>query len=234
MSLQCCRGFFVNQILSNDTKEIFMPNALNLGRFRRHRTRADHPTHCRRLAGLCRCPGCEPNSGRNGAQLPLRRHGSDRAIKDIALDLAHEIDELALSIYAAGDLHADFLRKMSPEGWTAVLDANLTGAFLTSSHTVQLMAKTGQMMFIGAYVDHLILPKMGAYAVAKAGLETYADVLQKEQRRLNITLVKPGAVATPFWENAPFRAPADAKTAETVAAAMLAHAAAGKRGTLAM
>jgi NAD(P)-dependent dehydrogenase (short-subunit alcohol dehydrogenase family) len=156
------------------------------------------------------------------------------AIKDIAIDLAHEVNNLSLTIYAVGDLQADFLRNLIREKWTAVMDSNLTGAYLTSSHTVHLLPKGAHMMFIGAYVDHLILPKMGAYAVAKAGLETYAAVLQKEQRQLNITLVKPGAVATPFWDNAPFRMPADAKSPEMVAAAMIAHMQEGQRGVLAL
>ena len=122
-----------------------------------------------------------------------------RSIRSIAIDVAQQTDGLDLWLYAAGSLQADLLRQMDPESWTDVLDANLNGAYYTIHQTVHLLNEAAQLFFIGAYVDHLILPKMGAYAVAKAGLETLAAVLQKEQRRLNVTLVKPGAVATPFW-----------------------------------
>jgi 3-oxoacyl-[acyl-carrier protein] reductase len=156
------------------------------------------------------------------------------AVKDIALDLAHQTSGLDLWAYVAGELQAELLRKMSPQAWSAVLDSNLNGAFLTISHTVHLMQEGGQAVFIGAYIDHLILPKMGAYAVAKAGLEPLVNVLQKENRKVNFTLVKPGAVATDFWENAPFKMSADAKSPDVVAQAILDQYQNGRRGILAL
>ena len=156
------------------------------------------------------------------------------AIRDIAIDLAHQTSGLDLWVYAAGELQADLLSRMSPEGWSAVLDSNLNGAFLTISQTVHLIKEGGQAAFIGAYVDHLILPKMGAYAVAKAGLEPMVNVLQKENRKVNFTLVKPGAVATDFWNNAPFRMPGDAKSPDVVAQAIVTQFENGQRGNLAL
>ena len=156
------------------------------------------------------------------------------AIRDIAIDLAHQTSGLDLCVYAAGELQADLLSKMSPEGWSAVLDSNLNGAFLTISQTVHLIKEGGQATFIGAYIDHLILPKMGAYAVAKAGLEPMVSVLQKENRKVNFTLVKPGAVATDFWNNVPFRMPADAKSPDVVAQAIVTQYENGQRGVLAL
>ena len=154
------------------------------------------------------------------------------SIKDIAIDLAHQTEGISLSVYAAGDLHANLLKKMPHEEWQAVVDANLTGAFLSVSHTLQLMPKDSHIIFIGAYIDHLILPKMGAYAVAKAGLETLVDILQKENRHHHFSIVRPGAVNTSFWQNAPFRMPQDAKDPEFVATAILNHYAQGQRGSL--
>lgn len=156
------------------------------------------------------------------------------AIRDIAIDLAHQTDGFDLWVYAAGELQADLLRKTKPDAWSAVLDSNLNGAFLTISQTVHLINDGGQAAFIGAYIDHLILPKMGAYAVAKAGLEPMVNVLQKENRKINFTLVKPGAVATDFWENAPFRMPADAKSPDVVAQAIVSQFEKGQRGILAL
>lgn len=154
------------------------------------------------------------------------------AIEAIASDLAFESDGLALAVYAAGDIEADRLAGLEPEQWTAVLDANVTGAFLTTRFTSHLLADDAHIVFIGAYVDHLIFPKMGAYAAAKAALEPFAAILQKENRKQKITLVKPGAVDTPFWEKAPIRLPKDAKPPTAVAEAILAHVNANGRGTL--
>lgn len=177
----------------------------------------------------------EPSRIPAGVYRRYRFDATDRAaLKDVALDLAHETAGLDLWAYTVGELRADFLRQLPDEAWTTVFDSNLGGAFMTINQTVHLINPGGQVLFVGAYVDHLILPKMGAYAAAKAGLETLVDVLQKEHRKLNFTLVKPGAVATTFWQNAPFRMPADAKPAEAVAEAILDRYATGARGPLAL
>jgi short-subunit dehydrogenase len=105
---------------------------------------------------------------------------------------------------------------------------------MTINQTIHLINEGGQATFIGAYIDHLILPKMGAYAAAKAGLETLVDILQKEHRKVNFTLVKPGAVDTPFWQNAPFKMPGNAKSPEAVAEAIVAQYRQGARGVLAL
>ena len=156
------------------------------------------------------------------------------AIREIAVDLAHQTSGLDLWVYAAGGLQADLLSKMSPNAWSAVIDSNLNGAFLAISQTIHLIKAGGQATFIGAYIEHLILPKMGAYAVAKAGLEPMINVLQKENRKINFTLVKPGAVATDFWKSVPFRMPADAKSPDLVAQAIITQFKNGQRGILSL
>jgi short-subunit dehydrogenase len=78
------------------------------------------------------------------------------------------------------------------------------------------------------------MPKMGSYAVAKAGLEPMISVLQKENRKVNFTLVKPGAVATDFWKNAPFRMPTNAKSPDIVAQVIVTQYENRQRGILAL
>ncbi len=158
----------------------------------------------------------------------------ENSIRDIAVDIAQQTDGLDLWVYAAGEMGAERLSKMSVDTWSAVLNSNLNGAFSTISRTVHLMKEGGQAVFIGAYVDHLILPKMGAYAAAKAGLEPLVEIVQKENRKINFTLVKPGAVDTRFWENAPFKMPAGAKPAQMVARAIVTQFENGQRGILAL
>lgn len=154
------------------------------------------------------------------------------SFKEAGTLLAHETQGAELVVYAAGDLRAELLRKMSAADWEAVLASNLTGAFLAASHSLYLLNEGGLMAFIGAYVDHVTLPKMGAYAAAKAGLEALVTVLRKENRRQRFALVRPGAVNTGFWQKAPFKLPADAKTPQAVASAILAHYQSGQDGDL--
>ena len=86
-------------------------------------------------------------------------------------------DPIDLTVYFAGSLAYDKLSTMGYDGWMSTLNSNLNGAFLCATESLHLMEKGGHLMFIGAYIDHIRLPKMGAYAVAKAGLAelvTYA------------------------------------------------------------
>jgi NAD(P)-dependent dehydrogenase (short-subunit alcohol dehydrogenase family) len=80
--------------------------------------------------------------------------------------------------------------------------------------------------------EKLVLPGLSAYATAKAGLETFAQVLAKEQPRWKITVVRPGAVATRFWERVPFRMPPKALQPEDVALRILEAYYNEQKGTL--
>lgn len=152
--------------------------------------------------------------------------------RQVGLELVHETKGIDLAVYAAGTLRADLLRKQDADDWATTMSSNLTGAYLAASHSVHLLNEGGQFVVIGAYVDHLMLPKMGAYAAAKAGLESMIAILAKEQRKHRFTIVRPGAVNTRFWDNAPFKMPGDAKPPEQVAQAIIDHHLAGGDGDL--
>jgi len=154
------------------------------------------------------------------------------SIQNAAMLIAQETEGVDLVIYAAGGIRANPLHKMDPDDWSSVMAANLNGAYLTARSSLNLLNKNGQMMFIGAYVPKITLPRMGAYVTAKAGLESLFTVLQKENRKIAMTLVRPPAVDTPFWENAPFNLPQGAMKPAQVAEAMVAHYDTGNGGEL--
>lgn len=153
-------------------------------------------------------------------------------VESVAVMVAQDTDGLDLMVYAAGGIAAAPLQQLEPGRWQAVFDANLTGAYLTAKACLPLMAEGGRMVFLGAYVDKITLPKMGAYAAAKAGLEPMLKVLQKENRKHQFTLVRPGSVKTPFWEHVPFSLPKNAMSADRVAKAILEHHVSGGSGLL--
>jgi 3-oxoacyl-[acyl-carrier protein] reductase len=155
-------------------------------------------------------------------------HSFDAATYAIGL----EAEDLRLVVYAAGVMLATSLESVSSADWQRMHDVNLRGALRAVQASLPLLADGGQIVVIGAKVDKLALPKFGAYAAAKAGLEPLLAVLAKEHRRLKFTLVRPGAVDTPFWDNVPFKLPAGAESADTVATAILAHVEAGQGGIL--
>ena len=146
-----------------------------------------------------------------------RPHDVERAI----LAASQEVDQIDLWVYAAGDIASAKVEEMAPVDWQRILDANLTGAFTTAHYSLPLLASDAHLFFLGAVSERMQMPGLSAYAAAKAGLEAFAESLRKEARKRPVTVVRPGAVATPFWENVPFRMPANAMTPEAVAAAIL-------------
>ncbi len=154
------------------------------------------------------------------------------SITDVSMAVIHDTAGLDLMVYAAGGLLAKTVEQVTPDEWQHVMDANLNGFYRTTHGALNLLREGAHVMVIGAYVDKITLPRFAAYAAAKAGLEPLLTILQKEQRKLNFTLVRPGAVATPFWENVPFKLPAGALTAEAVAEAILNRYTSGAKGIL--
>lgn len=124
-------------------------------------------------------------------------------------------------VYAVGDITAQKATEMSPEAWRRILDANLTGAFVATRVFSPLFSPEPHLFYLGALSEKLVLPGLSAYATAKAGLEVFAQVLAKEQPRWKISVVRPGAVATRFWERVPFRMPPKTLAPEDVALRLL-------------
>lgn len=156
---------------------------------------------------------------------------ADDATSVISL-CAQQTDGFDFVAYTAGGLVASPLDKLDVADWRAIFDANVTDAFVAAQASLPLMRKGAHMMIIGAYVEKITLPRMGAYAAAKAALEPMLRVLERENRKMKFTLVRPPAVDTPFWENVPFKLPDYAIKPESVAQAMLTHLNEGEGGTL--
>lgn len=157
----------------------------------------------------------------------------EHSYEAVAMRVAQESTEIDMVVYAVGDVVYDKVTEMGLKGWNATLQSNLTGAFLAVTYSLDLMAENAQMVFIGAYLDHIRLPKMGAYVAAKAGLDELSIVLQKEHRKKRFTVVRPGATDTGFWPKvAPLKLPADAKQPSQVAEAILKHHLSGTTGDL--
>ena len=135
--------------------------------------------------------------------------------------IAMETSDVALSIYAVGDIASLKLEALTPADFARILNANLTGAYLTAHFSLALLTPEAHMMFVGAVVERLKLPGLSAYVAAKAGLEAFTDTLRKEERKRRVTLVRPGAVNTPFWAKVPFRMPAGALAPAELAQRML-------------
>jgi len=154
------------------------------------------------------------------------------AVEGAVGEAGGRVDQIDLWIYAAGDIAATKVAQATPESWQRILDANLTGAYLTVHHSLPLLAADASLIFLGAISERMRLPRLSAYAAAKAGLEAFVKVLAKEERRRRVTLVRPAAVDTPLWDKVPFSLPAGAMSPDEAAARILSAYRNGHRGQL--
>jgi 3-oxoacyl-[acyl-carrier protein] reductase len=100
----------------------------------------------------------------------------------------------------AGITRDNLAMRMKPEDWRAVIDANLTGAFLCAKAVLRPMmkARAGSVVNISSVVAGTGNPGQPNYCAAKAGLEglTRSLALEYAERGLRFNCVAPGFIAT--------------------------------------
>jgi short-subunit dehydrogenase len=94
---------------------------------------------------------------------------------------------------------------------------------LARTAATQLEATRGQLVFIGSGVARVPLPRYGAYSIAKAAVRAAAIQLRRElrPRRIGVTYVDPGVVATEFHSRIGIKATTLAASPEPVAQRIL-------------
>jgi NAD(P)-dependent dehydrogenase (short-subunit alcohol dehydrogenase family) len=128
------------------------------------------------------------------------------SVQSVTTAISQEVSEVILWVYTAGDIASLRINEMHPLDWQRILEANLTGAFLTTHFSWSLLSEQAHLFYLGALSERMRLPGLSAYAAAKAGMEAFAEVVRKESHR-KVTIVRPAAVETPFWNKVPFKLP---------------------------
>jgi NAD(P)-dependent dehydrogenase (short-subunit alcohol dehydrogenase family) len=154
------------------------------------------------------------------------------AVRSAVLSAGYETTDIPLWIYAAGDITSAPVSEMDNDTWLRIINANLVGAYLTTHHSLPLLAPDATLIYLGAVSERLRLPGLSAYAAAKAGLEAFAEALRKEERKRRVLVVRPGAVETALWDKVPMRLPKDAAAPQKVARRILQAYAEGTSGVL--
>jgi NAD(P)-dependent dehydrogenase (short-subunit alcohol dehydrogenase family) len=158
--------------------------------------------------------------------------GDPASVQSALVEISQQVGEVDLWIYAAGDITHAELSEMNPADWQRILNANLTGPFLTLKSCMPLLSDQACIIIIGAQQERLRLPGLAAYAAAKAGVEALTDTLRKEQRGKRVLLIRPAAVRTSFWEKVPFSVPKGALEPEQLADTIYEAYLEGKQGKL--
>jgi len=157
--------------------------------------------------------------------------GDSFSVHSAITAISQEVSEVNLWVYAAGDIASLRVNEMHPHDWQRIIQANLTGAFLITHFSWPLFSEQTHLFYLGAISERMRLPGLSAYAAAKAGLEAFAEVVRKESRH-KVTVVRPGAVDTPFWNKVPFKLPPYHQTPDDVAARIIQAYAEGHQGWL--
>ena len=143
------------------------------------------------------------------------------SVDQAAYAAALDTDEADLYVYAAGDIAQAKVGQIDSAEWQRIMDANLTGAMLTAQASLPLLKPDAHFFFLGAVTERLQLPSLSSYVAAKAALEAFAATFAKEQRKRKVTIVRPGAVDTAFWDKVALRKPKDAAQPAQIAQRIL-------------
>jgi 3-oxoacyl-[acyl-carrier protein] reductase len=104
----------------------------------------------------------------------------------------------------AGITHDNLALRMKLDDWRAVLETNLTGAFLCTKQCLRPMmrARGGAVINVSSVAGGLGNPGQANYCAAKAGLEGLTRSLAREyaNRGIRINAVAPGFITTEMTE----------------------------------
>jgi NAD(P)-dependent dehydrogenase (short-subunit alcohol dehydrogenase family) len=83
------------------------------------------------------------------------------------------------------------------------LEINVIGQVaVTQAFLPHLRRAKGRVINVGSISGRIAMPMVGPYAMSKFGLEAFSDSLRRELYPwgIHVSLVEPGAVATPIWK----------------------------------
>jgi NAD(P)-dependent dehydrogenase (short-subunit alcohol dehydrogenase family) len=147
----------------------------------------------------------------------IRGEGSDR-LEPLTIDVADEasiaaaaksVEEkigdagLAGLVNNAGIVVAGPLEGLPLDGLRRQLEVNVVGQVaVTQAFIPALRRARGRIVLMSSVGGRISIPFMSPYHVSKWGLEAIGDALRLELKPwgMDVVIVEPGAIATPFWQ----------------------------------
>ena len=90
------------------------------------------------------------------------------------------------------------------------LEVNVVGQVaVTQAFLPQIRAARGRVVFMSSIGGRMSLPYLSPYNASKHALEAVGDSLRQEMRQfgVEVSIIEPGAIATPFWGKGQAEAP---------------------------
>lgn len=132
----------------------------------------------------------------------------DHAIGAAAARVSAAAEEAGISalINNAGSAVPGPLEHLPLDRFREQIDSTLTGTLAVTQAFLPLLRghQPGRIINVSSVAGSTAMPFLGAYAVAKHGIEAMSDSLRRELRvyGINVTIVQPGGVRTPIWDKA--------------------------------
>jgi cyclic-di-GMP-binding biofilm dispersal mediator protein len=126
---------------------------------------------------------------------------------------------LKLLVYAVGDIAPASILTSNAQDLERVWRANVLGAQLVLKHFAPLLEPNARVYLLGAKSELITFKNFSGYAASKAALDSLAAIARLEFQ-CAVTVVKPPAVNTDFWQKLGAKAPRNAISADVVAQAI--------------
>ncbi|PSP19676.1 MAG: 3-oxoacyl-[acyl-carrier-protein] reductase [Cyanobacteria bacterium QS_8_64_29] len=121
-------------------------------------------------------------------------------VEALLSQLRQQYGRLDVLVNNAGITRDGLMLRMKPQDWQAVLDLNLTGAFLCTQAASKIMLKqrSGRIVNIASVAGEMGNPGQANYSAAKAGLIGLTKTVAREMAERGVTAnaVAPGFIAT--------------------------------------
>jgi 3-oxoacyl-[acyl-carrier protein] reductase len=140
--------------------------------------------------------------------LALRADVSDSTAVDRAFDeIEAALGPVTVLVNNAGITRDGLIMRMKDDDWRAVLDTNLTGAFLTIRRATRSMMKAryGRIVNVSSASGQMGQSGQANYAAAKAGLVGLSRSVARElaSRGITCNVVAPGPIVTAMTRDMP-------------------------------
>lgn len=121
-------------------------------------------------------------------------------------ETVQEFGGLEVLVANAGVGHLASITDMTPEGWSDVIDTNLTGVFYSVKAALGPLKKSGGYVFtISSLAGRNPMAGGAAYNASKFGLNGFSEAIMLDLRQedIKVSYIMPGSVATHFNNHNP-------------------------------
>jgi NAD(P)-dependent dehydrogenase (short-subunit alcohol dehydrogenase family) len=150
--------------------------------------------------------GDAPATGANGRVVPVRLDVTDAdSIARAAEHVAAAVGDVGLDglVNNAGIVVSGPIEAIPIAALRRQLEVNVVGPVAVTQALLPLLRRArGRIVNMGSIAGRSTLPVLGPYSASKHALEALTDAMRLELRPfgVEVSIVEPGAIATPIWQ----------------------------------